>query len=110
MYLPIYSTFAIFVGGVFKWVVDGLIARRKYSDAALDRANNTGILVASGFVAGEALMGVAIAGLIVASQQTGFTLPTLVSNPIWQGVLGLLVFPLVLWFFYRFSNAEARSI
>jgi putative OPT family oligopeptide transporter len=110
MYLPIFSTFAIFVGGVFKWVVDGLIARKRYSDAQLDRANNTGILVASGFVAGEALMGVAIAGLIVASQQTGFTLPMLVSNPIWQGVLGLLVFPLVLWFFYRFSNAEARSM
>ena len=110
MYLPIFSTFAIFVGGVFKWVVDGLIARKRYSDAQLDRANNTGILVASGFVAGEALMGVAIAGLIVASQQTGFTLPTLVSNPVWQGVLGLLVFPLVLWFFYRFSNAEASSI
>jgi putative OPT family oligopeptide transporter len=110
MYLPIFSTFAIFVGGVFKWVVDGLIARKRYSDAQLDRANNTGILVASGFVAGEALMGVAIAGLIVASQQTGFTLPTLVGNPMWQGVLGLLVFPLVLWFFYRFSNAEARSI
>jgi putative OPT family oligopeptide transporter len=110
MYLPIFSTFAIFVGGVFKWVVDGLIARKRYSDAQLDRANNTGILVASGFVAGEALMGVAIAGLIVASERTGFTLPMLVSNPIWQGVLGLLVFPLVLWFFYRFSNAEARSI
>ncbi len=109
MYLPIYSTFAIFVGGVFKWIVDRFLARKRYSEAAQERANNTGILVASGFVAGEALMGVAIAGLIVASRQTGFTLPTIVSNATWQGILGLLVFPLVLWFFYRFSNAEARS-
>jgi hypothetical protein len=26
-----------------------------------------------------------------------------------QGLLGLLVFPLVLWFFYRYSNADARA-
>jgi putative OPT family oligopeptide transporter len=106
MYLPIYSTFAIFVGGVIKWIVDGILARKKYSDAQLARAGNTGILVASGFVAGEALMGVLIAALIVLN----FSMPTLVSSPAVQGILGLLVFPLVLWFFYRFSNAEAKAL
>jgi uncharacterized oligopeptide transporter (OPT) family protein len=106
MYLPIFSTFAIFIGGVFKFIVDGILARKNYSDEQKDRANNTGILVASGFVAGEALMGVVIAGLIVAN----FTLPTIVQSAVLQGILGLLVFPLVLWFFYRFSNAEARSL
>ncbi len=105
MYLPIYSTFAIFVGGVFKWIVDRMLARKRYTAEQLERANNTGILVASGFVAGEALMGVLIAGLIVAN----FSLPTIVSDPLWQGLLGLLIFPLVLWFFHRFSNAEAAS-
>ncbi len=105
MYLPIYSTFAIFVGGVFKWMVDGMLARKKYPEEAMERASNTGILVASGFVAGEALMGVLIAGLIVAN----FSLPTLVQDTTLQGLLGLLVFPLVLWFFYRYSNAEARA-
>ncbi len=106
MYLPIFSTFAIFIGGVFKWIVDGILARKNYSDAQVERANNTGILVASGFVAGEALMGVVIAGLIVMQ----FSLPVIVQSAVLQGVLGLLVFPLVLWFFYRFSNAEARSL
>ena len=78
---------------------------KKYPDHAMERANNTGILVASGFVAGEALMGVIIAGLIVAN----FTLPTIISSPLIQGLLGLLVFPLVLWFFYRYSDADARA-
>lgn len=106
MYLPIWSTFAIFVGGVFRWLVDRALARKKYSSTALERATNTGILVASGFVAGEALMGVFIAAIIGLKIQ----LPTIVSNPTAQGLLGLLVFPLVLWFFYRYSNAEARSV
>jgi uncharacterized oligopeptide transporter (OPT) family protein len=105
MYLPIYSTFAIFVGGVFKWIVDKILIAKKYPDHAMERATNTGILVASGFVAGEALMGVIIAGLIVAN----VTLPTIVSSPLIQGLLGLLVFPLVLWFFYRYSNADAKA-
>ncbi len=105
MYLPIYSTFAIFIGGVFRWLVDSWIERKKYPGESLERATNTGILVASGFVAGEALMGVVIAGLIVAN----FSMPVIVSNPTVQGLLGLLVFPLVLWFFYRYSNAEARA-
>jgi putative OPT family oligopeptide transporter len=114
MYLPIFSTFAIFVGGVMKWLVDRILVMKwlvdkiltakKYPDHAMERANNTGILVASGFVAGEALMGVLIAGLIVAN----VSLPPIISGPLAQGLLGLLVFPLVLWFFYSYSNADAR--
>ncbi|MEE9133762.1 MAG: oligopeptide transporter, OPT family [Gemmatimonadota bacterium] len=106
MYLPIYSTFAIFIGGVLKYMVDGMLARKKYTPKQLERASNTGILVASGFVAGEALMGVLIAGLIVAN----YSLPTIISDPKLQSILGLLVFPLVLWYFYRFSNAEAKAL
>jgi putative OPT family oligopeptide transporter len=106
MYLPIHSTFAIFIGGVLKWIVDRSLVRKNYSQAQLERASNTGILVASGFVAGEALMGVVIAGLIVLN----WSLPTIVSDPTWQGILGLLIFPLVLWYFYRFSKAEAESV
>jgi len=105
MYLPIWSTFAIFVGGVFRWIVNRRLARKRYSEAAMERATNTGILVASGFVAGEALMGVIIAAIIVAN----ISLPVIVSNPTVQGILGLLVFPLVLWFFYHYSNTDAKA-
>ncbi|MEJ2502556.1 MAG: oligopeptide transporter, OPT family, partial [Gemmatimonadota bacterium] len=106
MYLPIWSTFAIFVGGVFRWIVDRGIETRHPGDAAARaRGDNAGILVASGFVAGEALMGVLIAALIVAN----VTLPTLIESPRVQGILGLLVFPLVLWFFYsRSARAAGR--
>jgi putative OPT family oligopeptide transporter len=103
MYLPIWTTFAIFIGGVFRWIVDRLVQRRYQQKTAVARAENAGILVASGLVAGEALMGVGIAALIVAN----ITLPTLIDSPLIQGLLGLLIFPLVLWFFYSRSTREA---
>ena len=109
MYLPVWTTFAIFLGGVFRWLVDGMLARKSYSAAAMEKANNTGILVASGFVAGEALMGVVIAGLIVGFDLQGRALYDPGISSTMQGILGLLVFVLVFWFFYRFSNAEAQA-
>jgi len=105
MYIPIWSTFAIFIGGVFKWLVDSMLSSKNYSQEQTERARNTGILVASGFVAGEALMGVLIAGLVVSE----IHLPVLVSNETVRGFIGLAVFPLALWLFYRYSNGEARK-
>ncbi|MEJ2215450.1 MAG: oligopeptide transporter, OPT family [Gemmatimonadota bacterium] len=104
MYLPIWSTFAIFIGGVFRWIVDRRLEKH-YEAAGMERANNTGILVASGFIAGEALMGIVIAAVIVLNVH----LPVIVSNPLAQGLLGLLVFPLALWMFYHYSNQEAAK-
>jgi putative OPT family oligopeptide transporter len=108
MYLPIWTTFAIFVGGVFRWIVDRAIARRHSNPLPVARAENAGILVASGLVAGEALMGVGIAAIIVAN----LSLPTLVTSPLWRGLLGLLIFPLVLWFFYNRARhvADAAAV
>jgi putative OPT family oligopeptide transporter len=105
MYLPIWTTFAIFTGGAFRWAVDGMIARRHTEKVPLARAENAGILVASGLVAGEALMGVGIAALIVAN----LTLPTIIDSALLRGILGLAVFPLILWFFYSRSKRAAAE-
>ena len=65
MYLPIETTFAIFVGGIFKGAVDWFTEKRKYNQAQKTRVENTGVLLASGMIAGEALMGLVIAILAV---------------------------------------------
>lgn len=65
MYLPIETTFAIFVGGLFKGAVDWYNEKRKYNLAQKTRVENTGVLLASGLIAGEALMGLIIAILAV---------------------------------------------
>lgn len=65
MYLPLETTFAIFVGGLFKGIVDSYNKRNKYNTAQIARVDNTGILLASGLIAGEALMGLVFAALRV---------------------------------------------
>lgn len=65
MYLPFETTFAIFVGGVFKWIVERMMRKRNYTQADYEAAENRGILVASGFIAGEAITGVLLAALVL---------------------------------------------
>jgi putative OPT family oligopeptide transporter len=64
MYLPLGTTFAIFVGGVVRWITDKLRDRRGFNDAQKARVENAGVLTASGLIAGEALCGLVIAGLV----------------------------------------------
>ena len=64
MYLPLGTTFAIFIGGVIRWITDMLRDRRGFNDAQKARVDNAGVLTASGLIAGEALCGLVIAGLV----------------------------------------------
>ncbi len=64
MYLPLGTTFAIFVGGIIRWITDSLRNRRGLNDAQKARVENAGVLTASGLIAGEALCGLVIAGLV----------------------------------------------
>ena len=61
MYLPLETTFAIFAGGLIKGGVDYFAGKRKLNEAQKIRVDNTGVLLASGMIAGEALMGLVIA-------------------------------------------------
>ncbi len=64
MYLPLGTTFAIFLGGVIRWITDMLRDRRGLNEAQKARVDNAGVLTASGMIAGEALCGLVIAGLV----------------------------------------------
>jgi len=65
MYLPFETTFAIFVGGVIRWLSERMYARRGYEAEARERLTNVGMLVASGFIAGEAITGMLLAALVL---------------------------------------------
>jgi putative OPT family oligopeptide transporter len=64
MYLPLETTFAIFVGGLVRGLVDRRAEKRGYNAAQKARVENAGVLTASGLIAGEALMGLAAAGVV----------------------------------------------
>ncbi|MCU0237314.1 MAG: oligopeptide transporter, OPT family [Acidobacteria bacterium] len=57
MYLSFETVAAIFAGGVIRWVIDTIISRRNYNDNQKSRISNRGVLLASGLIAGEALIG-----------------------------------------------------
>ncbi len=66
MYLPLETTFAIFIGGLIKGVVDIICEKRKYTKPQLLRIENIGILIASGLVAGEAITNLGFAPFRIA--------------------------------------------
>jgi len=61
MYLPLQTSFAIFIGGLLRWSSDVVAKRRGYNDAQKARIESVGILIASGLIAGEALTGLVVA-------------------------------------------------
>jgi len=63
MYLPLETTFAIFVGGIFRWITDKLRDKANLNAAQKARVENAGVLTASGLIAGEALCGLVIAAI-----------------------------------------------
>ncbi|MGD0223686.1 MAG: oligopeptide transporter, OPT family [Terriglobia bacterium] len=93
MYLPLGTTFAIFVGGVIRWVTDKLRDRADLNGAQKARVDNAGVLTASGLIAGEALCGLVIAGLVGSGHNVA-----LVSwaAPFWAALIALLVLVIAL--------------
>jgi putative OPT family oligopeptide transporter len=71
MYLPLETTFAIFIGGMIRGLVDKRASKRGYNEAQKARIENAGILSASGLIAGEALMGLFIATVVFVRDRTG---------------------------------------
>ncbi|MDH7494051.1 MAG: oligopeptide transporter, OPT family [Candidatus Saccharicenans sp.] len=66
MYLPIDTSFAIFLGGVFKGLLEKAIEKKKLEPTEKERVNNQGTLLASGLIAGEAIIGIFFATLAFA--------------------------------------------
>jgi putative OPT family oligopeptide transporter len=93
MYLPLETTFAIFVGGVIKGIVERLNAKKQYNDAQKARVENTGVLLASGLIAGEALIGLLFAGLAFAEIPLFaiFKQPSFLISLVVLGIIGWIL-------------------
>ncbi len=108
MYLPLPTTMAIFLGGAFKWITGRMAARRGVTEAKDREAiENKGLLVASGFVAGEALMGLCLAALVAFNVRlTDGALLTGALGP-WLGAL--VIVGLAVFMINRSLSAETTS-
>ncbi len=112
MYLHFDTTSAIFVGGILAWIVGVIRRRRSFSEPERLASENKGTLIASGLIAGEALMAVALAALYfllppdppdgvssVATAWLGIDASGLLDN--WGGWLALGLFAIVTWVLVR---------
>ncbi len=93
MYLPLETTFAIFLGGMIRWITDKMRDSKNFNDAQKARVENAGVLTASGFIAGEALMGIVIA--IFRYKQ--WPLPVIFEHPnVISGFIVLVILAIVM--------------
>jgi len=109
MYLPLETTFAIFVGGVIRWATDKLRDKHGFNDAQKARVDNAGVLTASGFIAGEALCGLVVAGLkgAEAAGKIKKALPTVFEHP--PDLIAILVMIVMIVIMTRLPLASAGS-
>jgi uncharacterized oligopeptide transporter (OPT) family protein len=105
MYLPFSTVFAIFAGGLIKGILDLYVARRKYNEGQLMTVENTGVLMASGLIAGEALMGLVVA--IFAMFNFFFSSVFSISHPSYGIGLGIVI--VLAYFFVRIPLKKADS-
>ncbi len=115
MYLPFGTTAAVFAGGIIRATLEWFMKHRNASDEEKARGENSGVLVASGLIAGQSLMAVLLAFVVLYEQaklgmaDTEHLLPQ-IANSFWAG---LLVYPLLLgllvWLPLRRMGTGART-
>ncbi len=89
MYLPVGTTFAIFIGGMVRWITDEIGRRRNLNEGQRARVESVGVLAASGLIAGEALTGLVTATFSFLK----IKVPLLFANPSY--IVGLAVLALL---------------
>lgn len=106
MYLPLETSFAIFIGGLIRGILDKIAARRRLNAPQIARMENNGVLLASGLIAGEALVGLFFALLAVIDFKTLQSL-IIFQNPTF--LVSLLVFVLIGFILVRIPLNNAGS-
>jgi putative OPT family oligopeptide transporter len=96
MFIPLELNLPLLVGGFINWYVN-----TRSTDAAVNKARNEkGTLIASGFIAGGALMGVVSAAMRFGGIDV--MMASWVDNPLSQAV-SLVAYILLIWYFVKAS-------
>ncbi len=112
LYLPISASSPIFVGGMVRWAVDKYL-KRKFAEKDLteeefiaETDKSSGVLLASGYIAGGALAGilVALSAVYFTDLMNRFNEMAASGNPFYEGayadILGLVPFIILAVFLY----------
>jgi putative OPT family oligopeptide transporter len=105
IYLPMTTTAPVVIGAVVGWAYD----RWAEGKAAGEAIKRMGVLLASGLIVGESLFGVALAGIIVATNNQN---PLALVGEAFEGpgvLVGAAVFAVVLAALYAFSAGQGKK-
>lgn len=98
LYLPIHLSTPIMLGGVIR----GIVERREKNEEVRKQKLERGILLSSGFIAGEALMGI----LIAIAVSIGIAMP---ENPFFGPLVSLTAFLLVAAILFVTANSKGKK-
>ncbi|MBQ9757275.1 MAG: oligopeptide transporter, OPT family [Clostridia bacterium] len=106
IYLPVHLNACIMVGGLVRLVMDKLKREKAQKDAMI----NDGILFCSGMIAGEGIVGIALALLAVFGVDKVINISGLLNlTPMVSNILSVVVFALVILSVLKFSLWKKRK-
>jgi putative OPT family oligopeptide transporter len=105
IYLPLSTMTPVFVGGVIKYYVQK--TRQVKSQDVAEKQTDTGVLMSSGLIAGEGIMGVIIAAyaVIAGSRPAGFTFGI---EGVPGQIISFIIFCLLGYFIFRLATKKAQ--
>ena len=101
IYLPMALTLLVPFGALLGWMYDKWAARRPNAEFA----QRMGVLLATGLIVGESIMGVVYASVVAATQNDSPF--ALVSENAWAVPAGIIVFVVIILGFYAWTRREA---
>jgi putative OPT family oligopeptide transporter len=111
MYLPFDTSSAIFAGGLMKWLAERSVSKR--SDLEKQRADDKGTLIASGLIAGEAIVGILLAVSFLAGVSSFTKMLTGADEFTWLpragGWLSLVAFLSIAYALVRIPTRRLRN-
>ena len=103
LYLPFELDSSIFIGGLIAWLLENGYQKTQNS-TSVDQAKSAGLLMASGLITGEALIGILIA--VLTAVQWNFSIT---DDPLGGSLLGLLILTAILIYFYQIVSKIAKK-
>ena len=107
VYLPVHLNACIMVGGIVRFALDRLKRKEEEKTAIV----NDGILFCSGMIAGEGLIGIALAVLAIFGLDKVINISEMLNLPVWASNLGsIIVFALIILSVLKFSVWKKRNV
>ncbi|MFZ5515140.1 MAG: OPT family oligopeptide transporter [Candidatus Zhuqueibacterota bacterium] len=103
MYLPLYTMTPVFIGALIRYLVD-----KNYNVDAQSKVKDQGVLLGSGFIAGEGLMGVVIAVIAVVISKEPIFLEIHYPTELLGQVVSVIAFSALGYYLYKVA-AKSRQ-